>query len=881
MVSGTQCAVGRHRVSVKSRTCGACEKERLHHELVERIRAAHPVLSAKDVALCIDEITGSLRGLSSLLLQLSDYHGEGRVHWTAGFHRLLWALRDKGATGITLPVCDSCGRTPKSMRQVGTESLCSTCDADRHRRPCGRCGFVAKVVGVDDERRALCRSCHTLFIKEHRSITCASCGITTVPRRVLGLILCHPCEAIVRRNPTRAGVCGHCGHHAHLIARNACVALCRQCTQSYVTAHIAHLAPEIADERIEVVLAGVLTHRGMLGELAEHLLSCPDALSAHDPAMPAIIRRLCDALCDAGALGVQRWRCARCRASSPRRVGRLCLACHVRARAEICARCTQRRPLSRRGPDGEWLCGRCAPHVAALFETCQGCAGEALPVSRSKDGPLCGRCTRARYEPPRRCCVRCGHDRAIAANWPDGAICYSCYQVARTEWAWCDTCREWRITPGRDEAGHQLCTGCSGLGLDLTCPTCGKENGRWTATQCPRCWVHGALEPVFFDARGSVAPALVALHETLTDTMTPEATWKWLKGPSAALVARMARGEALIAHGTLDDLRLSNGCDRHRMLRDLLVTSGLLEERNEAIAGVAAGIEQDVAKLSVTDTEKAVLRHYARFELLRKLRRTQERHGGGRGRGTAAGKWKAAIALVGWLNQRELMLSECAQGDLDEFLATKEGAVLARRVGVFVNWARPRGHVKGLQVSTGQSEPRYDQLPQTQLAQLSVELIGREDWDLAPRLVGLLVIMFGLTLRSITGLRCCDVQQTDAGTELCVRGFSTTLPAPVGDLALRLANRSGRPGSTPERWLLPGQLTNQPVSLSGITKQLARIGFPTMLARNAARRRLVGVLDPDVMRRITDISTKTANDLHAYYAQPALDRLGLRSDLQT
>ena len=363
--------------------------------------------------------------------------------------------------------------------------------------------------------------------------------------------------------------------------------------------------------------------------------------------------------------------------------------------------------------------------------------------------------------------------------------------------------------------------------------------------------------------------------------MTPEGASKWLKGPSAALVTRMARGEVPVTHDTLDELRLSNGRDRHRALRALLVTSGVLEERNEVITSVVAVVERDLVRFNTSETEKAVLRHYARFELLRKLRRTQERHGGRRGRGTAAGKWKAAIAFVGWLNQRELMLSECTQGDLDEFLATKEGAVLAHRVGVFVNWARPRGHVKDLQVSTGHSEPRYDQLPQTRLAQVAVELIGREEWDLAPRLVGLLVIMFGLTLRTITGLRCCDVKQTDAGTELCIRGFSTTLPAKVGDLALRLADRSRRPGSTVDRWLFPGRLTNQPVSLSGMTKQLTRIGFPTMLARNAARRRLVGVLDPDVMRRITDISTKTANDLHAYYAQPALDRLGLRPELQT
>ena len=880
--SGPLCPARLHRITVTRRPCSSCETERLHEELVERISTVHPVLSVGCVADCIDAITGSGRGLASLLQQFAEYQGEGRVHWTAGFLRLLWSLHDNGANAITLPLCDGCGATPKSMRQVDSESLCSTCDADRHRRPCTRCGVVAKVGGVDDDRRALCRTCHTIFIKEHRSVACASCGVTTVPRRVLGLTLCHPCEALVRRDPARAGACSRCGHHAHLIARSGAMALCRSCTQAYVTCAIADLEPEIPKERIEVVLAAILTHRSMLGELAEHFLSDPDTLTAPDPSMPAIIFRVRGALCDTGALRVRRWACIACQGNSTRRVRELCLTCHLLARAEVCARCAQRRPLARRGPDGESFCGPCAPHVTALFETCARCSTSALPVSRSQGAPLCGRCTRACYEPPSRPCVRCRNDRAIAANWPDGAVCYYCYRTARTEWAWCGACGEWRITPGRDKDGHQLCTQCSGLGLslDLVCPSCGKENGRWTATQCPRCWVHGALEGVLFDASGQVASALVALHETLTDAMTPNVAQKWLEGPSAVVVARMARGETPISHDTLDDLRLSDGRDRHRTLRALLVISGVLQERNEAIAGVAAAIDGDLARLGTSDVEKAALRHYAHFELLRLLRRTQERHGGGRGRGTAAGKWRAAVAFVSWLSERGLTLSDCHQADLDGFLVTKEGAVLAQRVGVFVNWARPRGHVRSLRVSTDHPEPRYDQLTQTQLARVATELMGREDWDLAPRVVGLLVIMFGLTLRGITALRCSDLERTATGTELSIRGFSTTLPAPVGDLALRLSDRSMRPGCASERWLFPGALANQPVSLSGMTKHLTRIGFPTMLARNAARRRLVGMLDPDVMRRITDISAKTATDLHTYYAQPSLDRMGLRPDTE-
>jgi len=37
-------------------------------------------------------------------------------------------------------------------------------------------------------------------------------------------------------------------------------------------------------------------------------------------------------------------------------------------------------------------------------------------------------------------------------------------------------------------------------------------------------------------------------------------------------------------------------------------------------------------------------------------------------------------------------------------------------------------------------------------------------------------------------------------------------------------------------------------------------------------------LDPDVMRRITNIGSQTANHLHTYYSQPALDRMNISDD---
>lgn len=881
-LSGRLCAGGLHPVIVRTRPCGPCEIERLHAVLVEGVVAVHPILSAEDVARCIDAIYDSIRGLRSLARQFDDHRRGVLGHPTHGFHRLLWALHAGGATDIALPVCDGCAGTPRSMGRSGVESLCTTCLADRHRRACVQCGVVAKVGGVDDDRRPLCRHCNTVFVRQHRAVECGSCGVTTAPRRVAGLTLCHPCEAIVRRNPTCVGACRHCGRRSHLVAWDRLTALCRTCTKAYVMTEIAGMEPGMDPAHIEVVLAKILTHRGMLGELAEYLLSRPGVLSAPDPGMPAVIFRLRGALCDAGAVTVRRWKCVRCGDPSRRRVGELCPPCHRADSGEVCARCGELQRLARRGPNAEAFCDRCARHAEILFETCAQCGTAALPTSRTEEGPLCARCTRAGYTPPDRRCCRCGHDAPTAANWPDGAVCFGCYRIARSEWAWCHVCSEWKITPGRDEAGHQLCTHCSGLEIDLICPTCGQQNGRWTATQCPRCWVHATLEAVLVDADGRITPRLTSLREVLAEAMTPAVLDKWLEGPSAVVVAHMVRGETPLTHDTLDQLRLPDGRDRHRMLRSLLVAAGVLEDRNEVIAGVESAINRDLARLEATETDKTCLRHYAHFDLLRKLRRTQERQEPARaGRGTAAGKWKAAVTLVGWLSDRGVTLSTCTQSDLDSFLATSQGRKVGQRVEVFVNWARPRGHIRNLRVSTAdREEPRYDQLSEARLLQIAADLVGREDWDLAPRFAGLLVVMFGLTLPAITALRCSDLDHSDDGTELSVRGFATTLPAPVAELAVRLADRSRRPGRSTQRWLFPGKLADQPISLSAMTKQLARIGFPTILARNAARRRLTRMLDPDVMRRITNISPHTANHLHTYYSQPALDRINISDDGQ-
>lgn len=164
---------------------------------------------------------------------------------------------------------------------------------------------------------------------------------------------------------------------------------------------------------------------------------------------------------------------------------------------------------------------------------------------------------------------------------------------------------------------------------------------------------------------------------------------------------------------------------------------------------------------------------------------------------------------------------------------------------------------------------RRVQAPSVGVVQKVIEEAEKRDPKLAPLLM----------LAALTGMRrgeLCALRWTDVDLELGTLAVSRSVVVVVGGVA----ERSRRPESAAERWLFPGKLANQPISLSGMSKQLTRIGFPTILARNAARHRLVSMLDPDVMRRITDISSRTANDLHAYYSQPSLGHMNLSPDLE-
>ncbi len=858
------CAAGTHSVWQPQQPCDQCRRERLRGRLIARIGAVCD-LDGDITGGCIDAITTSTRGLESFSAQLDTHLGGTLVAPTEWFGRLLWSLHEAGAT-VALPTCADCGVTAKKLRRTEHGPQCSSCYAEAHKRPCSRCGTLAKICGVDDDRQPLCRRCHTAFTAAERAVTCQSCHATTAPRRVAGLTLCHPCEALVRRHPDRVGDCAACRGRSYLTAVDGGIGLCRGCAHEHVVAAVESVAAGHDSAHVEMIIDGIVTHRGMLTNLTEWLFAHPDALVDGDTAMPAVMYRLTNALWAAGATGVCRWACERCGAWCAHRQQHLCNRCWRYDTAQGCSGCDQVRPVERRGPDGEPWCASCAPHATVLFETCGGCGRDALPQQRLADGPRCESCWRRSYEPPARRCCRCNHDSPIAARWPDGPVCYRCYQQARNNKSWCAVCGTWALTPARDRDGAKLCKVCAGFDIDLTCPTCGQDNGRWTATQCSRCWVAAELAATFCAPTGDLDERLRPLYDLLVDTMTPNATTKWLDGPSATLVARMATGEIAVSHDTLDGLRLVNGADRHRDLRGFMVTAGVLDERNEIVVGVEALITRDLTSLDVTDADHACLAHYGRFEILRRLRETQARHGRRRGAGNAKGKWRAAVIYVRWLAQRQLTLTAASQGDLDRFIAGP-GSTLVARLDEFINWARRNRHAGNLHIARPVTEARYDQLPQDQLAAVAARLIHVEDLDLAPRVAGLLVVLFGLTLPTITELRYSDITATPAGADIAIRGFTATIPEPAAGLVRQLADQARTPTNDTGRWLFPGHIPNQPLGVITITHRLATIDFPTILARNAARHRLARTLDPDVMRRITDISAQTANDLHARYAQ--------------
>ena len=652
-----------------------------------------------------------------------------------------------------------------------------------------------------------------------------------------------------------------------------------------LAAWLAGQLPELAEDRARTLVEQAVGRGGPRARtLLEYVRERPTAMADPGPLLPPSAVRLAHALHREGYVQVVLPRCANCgkspaRLKTPRPEGRICYQCvqrerrqpcvccgrdqpvHIRTAAgpvcstchsrpaHRCEGCGQLRPLARRaGPDGLALCAACH-HLPD--RVCSSC-GRLRPCLRRRDdgNTYCHTC----YPFTPRDCGRCGRRRIVAAQWPIGPVCDTCYTHVRRNPGPCTACGRLAVLVGVSHSGQPACGPCAGwVGRAFTCQDCGGpdmlEHG-----QCSRCVLAAVTSGLLANAAPEVRGQLTQLAAALLATHQPHSALRWLRRSGGGqLLVSLAAGREPITHTLLDQLPPS--AQLHR-LRDRLVVTGILAERQEYLDRIPAWTSQ-LLKGQPSDHAR-VIRAYAQWDALRRARRTT--------RPTPAQaqavrtKIRTASAFLSWLASRGGQLGALTQPDLDTWIfCHRHDQRMALRP--FLSWAQQR-HLCDHELT----------IPGRPAAEPDIRVDGDQRWrqlhtcltdatiPLAARASGAVALLYGAPLSRILLLHISDLAGINGRSHLRLGEHPVLVPPTIARLLNeQAATAAAQPGTSEGgQWLFPGQSGLRSVPPTAIVTHLNRHGIYIRAGRTAALIDLAGQLPPAVLASLLGLAPVTA-----------------------
>lgn len=671
----------------------------------------------------------------------------------------------------------------------------------------------------------------------------------------------------------------------------------------------------VVDAVVQVAAAPVSLAR-LAGYLAEH----PDALTTGHSRPPKVVGALIAALVDAGSsvlviprcagcdrqvelfhtrgpderICVACWKrqhvaecvdCGRVRPVGKRTAtgGARCAMCRKRASLESCGECGRLKQVARRNPDGTARCSTCLRRDTSTWADCDRC-GQRRPVNaRTESGrPLCPSC----YRQPADECTGCGDLAVIASRAGGNAVCYRCYRHPRRE---CGGCGRTRRVAVRGSGGDpDLCPTCHQAPV-LACGICGVLDRCRTTTDdrspiCFRCQVARRLDEILADPAGRVPAVLVPLRKAILSVDNPVTALGWLgRSPAIETLSAIAGGQRPLAHATLD---AAAGSRRGRAfavehLRQLLVASGALPDRDRHLARVELAIEEFIEGAHPDDRQ--VLRTYATWRLLHRLRRKSAD-----GRPTAGAAYRVrdqtaeASRFLVWLRDHDTSLASLSQADLDAWLAQRPRS---RRLLIgFLTWAHDQRLAPKLELPWPPARDPVGLVADDQRWRVARRVLSDDTLEPRDRVAAALLLLYGQTAARITRLTRADIDDESGQVTLRLGKDHIVLPPPLDQLIQQLPERvpvgMARRLATDDQWLFPGRRPGQPMNPTTLGHRLRGLGIEPRAARNTALLQLGAELPSVVLADLLGIHIGTAERWAAaaggrwtHYAAARLDQL--------
>lgn len=355
------------------------------------------------------------------------------------------------------------------------------------------------------------------------------------------------------------------------------------------------------------------------------------------------------------------------------------------------------------------------------------------------------------------------------------------------------------------------------------------------AVTCWRCQLGDQLTELMADPDGVMPAALQPFVDALLGLPQPRIAYVWIRRNAAvqATLRRLATGEVALDHATFD--QFSGRTTEY--LRGLLVEHGCLPARDRYLAAFENWLPTRLDQVS----DSAARRHidaFARWHLLRQLRDRAKREPIPAGAFlNAKQSTTVAVDFLDWLSGRGQQLETATQADVDAWYAS--GPSTRHHAARFLSWAReqhltridqPRlKHDNGPIMSEGE---RLDQ----------INRLLADDLSATPRLIGLLVLMFGQPLSRIVRLPRDSVTVAAGQTRLRLGVHPLDLPPEVAkvvhDHLARINEHRNEAAHPDRRWLFPGLQPGQPLHVFSAAGMLKEIGLPARVARSTAWRQM-------------------------------------------
>lgn len=598
---------------------------------------------------------------------------------------------------------------------------------------------------------------------------------------------------------------------------------------------VMSVKPGISRTAVVSVIEVVAPNRHALAVLARQVAVDPSVLTSGSSTSTKSVSKLVDALLAAGAKAVQPARCESCNAAAilSNRLGgrRVCNPCYLASRKGTCAGCGQVRPVKVHRATQLPRCRSCQHKDESTWKPCSNC-GVVRPVNaRTDDGrALCVRC----YEQPPGICDGCGREAPITSRRNGEAVCARCYRHPERICGRCGRMQRIRRRATGDDP--DLCHACWWEPIAI-CSRCGEEgmcNGNNIGTPlCLRCRLDDRLTTQVLGPDGETPEWFTPLKEAIVGVGNPRSGHVWMsRSPAVAVLKDLVSGKLALTHEALDSLPQKASIVH---LRDLLIASGALAERDPYIVRLERTIKEAAASLQ-HDEDARLLKAFGAWRVLQRVRKRVER---GKEPTTAIKNGqqlvREAARFLTWLRLRDRSLAACTQADVDEWFAAE---IRARdRARDFLVWAMKRRATSDLRLPPARRRSPVGPIDLDKRWRSARRLLHDQGLDPADRVVGALVVIYAQRLTTIAQLTIEDVKESNGEVFVRLGREAVWMPEPLGEFLRQLPWRRqiGISGKLKQsEWLFPGRQAGRHQHPDYLRMRLAGIGIACIPARNAA-----------------------------------------------